>query len=279
MNMNTFSEENQERIKLLAREVRLKHGAMLWGVSPKDLIKCEGLKYDEYDLGEKGFLTYINKTLKTFKKVAAKIKAALIVLEKYILVDRDLHYAKKPFGQAHELAHHTISEHKEILYACSEHDLHPKVRKEMEFEANVFASETLYPTPLLKTIHEEYPVSMETILHLRELAQGSFHSAAIKYVQTSDKKCCLQILKEEYNDDSRGLRLKEQIFSKPWWGCYGQLLADDQFFSEEHILSRVVFSGDAEDVVKGEIHVENTEKKFQVHTFYNKFIVLALLFN
>ena len=274
--VDTFSEENQNKIKLLAQEVRLKYGAMIWGISPRQLIECEGLKYDEYDLQEKGFIKYVTKTI---KKVVDRIKAALIVREKHVLIDHSLHYAKRPFGQAHELGHHVISHHRKILYVCSEHDLHPEVRGKMEFEANIFASEILYPGPLLENIYTKYPLCMETILQLRQLSNGSYHSSAIKYVQESDKVCCLQILEIDSDDDgNRGLRLKKQIFSTPWREKHGQLLDSDQFFSKNHVLSQVVFSATAEDIVKEIINVRGTEKNFYVHTFYNQFVVLALLF-
>jgi len=86
---------------------------MEWEVPIDFLLKKEGLQYEEYNLNEEGFLKkYITSPI---KKIVQVIKAAIIVREKVILVDKDLHYAKKPFAQVHELGHNTIPEHKEIL--------------------------------------------------------------------------------------------------------------------------------------------------------------------
>jgi hypothetical protein len=251
--LNTFSEENIDRIRLLAQNTRTKHRAMEWGVPPEYLIKKEGLDYEEYNLNTNGFRAKVTATIKNLVKI---IKAAIIPRERTILVDVDLHYAKKPFGQSHELGHNTIPEHREILYVCSEYDLNPQTRDEMEFEANVFASELIFPSPLMESIYKNYPLSMDTILQVKDLSKGSIHSAAIKYVAGAHQECCLLLLKRDQDEQGNdGLRLTKQIPSPPWWEKYGKLLQDDQFFPPQHNLSLVVFSGTFDDIVKNVLRV------------------------
>jgi len=272
--LNTFSDQNTERIKSIAQKTRYKHKAMEWGVPPSYFIKKEGLDYAEYNLNSNGFLARVTKTIKNIVKV---IKAAIIIPERVILIDTTLHPAKKPFGQSHEFGHNDIPEHREILYVCSEQDLNPQTRDEMEFEANVYASELLLPSPLMEAIYKEYPIAMETILQLKNLSGASIHSAAIKYVTNCREECCLLILEVDNDEDGNsGLRLKRQIPSIGWWKRYKKLLQDFQFFPPKHNLSLVVFSGNAEDIEKNTVKVDKQE--FQVHTFYNSYIVLALLF-
>jgi hypothetical protein len=276
--LNTFSEGNKERIRLLARQTRFKHKAMEWGVPPTYLIEKQGLDYGEYDLNDNGFWARAKNSIKNrIKEIAKRIKAAIVVPERIVLIDTDLHPSKKPFGQGHELGHNEIPEHREILYVCSEHDLNPATREQMEFEANIFASELLFPTPLMESIYTTYPVSMETILHLNELSGASIHSAAIRYVIGCDKECCLLTLDAELDDKGNsGLRLKHITWSNPWWKKHKRLIADHQFFPPNHNLSLVVFSGQAEAIVKNTVTVG--DERFNVHSFYNKYKVLALLF-
>jgi Zn-dependent peptidase ImmA (M78 family) len=272
--LDTFSNKNIERIKLFAQQIRLKHKAMEWGVPADYLIKKEGLDYAEYNLSDNSFLSRVKKT---YKKIAKVIKAAILIPEKVVLIDYDLHHAKKPFGQSHELGHNTIPEHKDILMVCSEHDLSPQTRDEMEFEANMFASEILFPSPLMDSIYKNYPVAMETILQVAELSGASIHSAAIRYVKNCNQECCLLLLKVDTDGEgNKGLRLKDQIPSPAWWSKHKKLLADKQFFPPDHNLSLVVFSGKLENIVKNTLKVE--ELRFQVHTFYNTYMVFALLF-
>jgi Zn-dependent peptidase ImmA (M78 family) len=251
---------------------------MEWGAPPVYLIEKEGLDYDEYNLKDRSIIKKITKSL---VKVAKIIKAVFSVREKVVLVDIDLHKAKKPFGQAHELGHHAIPEHREILYVCSEADLSYDTRMEMEFEANVFASEILFPRPLIEKIYENYPLTMETILHLAELANASIHSAALRYAEDCDKECCVLFLKvAEDGEGNKGLRLMSQKWSPAWGGRFRRkLIKDKQFFHPGHILSQIVFSGGLNDVIKGKVNVKNgKELMFQAHTFYNGYTVFALLF-
>lgn len=275
--MNTFDERNIERIRTLAQQIRYKHDAMDWKATPQYLIKKEGLNYDEYDLNHNNFLQkYVTGP---FKKLSGIIKAAFVVRENIVLIDEDLHKAKKPFGSAHELGHHGIPEHREILYVCSEHDLNQETRKEMEFEANVFASEILYPKPLMDSIHDNFPMSMDTILYLNRISGGSIHSAALKYVTSSKKECCLLTLEKSTDEnDNPGLIVTKQIPSDAWVKKNGpKLIEEGQFLPKEHIVSKVAFSSD--DVSKGEVSIGDTEKNFHAESFFNNYIVFALLFN
>lgn len=251
---------------------------MDWGVTPTDLIKGQGLDYEEYDLSDKTFLQNISSGIIA---IAKKIKAALIVSERIILIDENLHDAKKPFGQAHELGHECIPEHKEIFYVCSEIDLAHSVRKEMEFEANIFASELIFPSHLLEAVHTNFPLSMSTILYLKAISGGSFHSAALKYVESSPNECCLLILDLKTDENgNKGLYLNgKQICSPSWWSKNKRLLADPQFFPSSHNLSQIVYSFTMEDFIENELVLNSSPKlRLKVHSFYNQYNAFALLF-
>lgn len=250
---------------------------MEWGVSPIDLIRGEGIEYEEYNLSNQTLLTKITKGLRDITK---KIKAIFVVKERIVLTDTALHSAKKPFAQGHELGHHGIPEHKEILYVCSEEDLDPRTRAEMEFEANVFASEILLPTPLMEKFYEKYPICMETVLLLKQLSNASFHTCAIRYVSQCNRECCLLVLTpEKDSEDNLGLRLESQIWSPGWKSKYRKkIIGDKQFFPSSHNLSQVAFSGVPEVIVKNSVRIKGIEIPFQAETFFNQYKVFALLF-
>lgn len=276
--MDTFSEANINRIRTLADELRMKHNAMDWGPFPTFFIKKEGLSYAEYDLSNESILkSYITEPL---KKIIKHIKAAIVVPERLVLIDEELHKARKPFGQAHELGHHIIPEHNEIFYVCSELDLAPQTRIEMEFEANIFASEILYPSTLMSNIHQQYPIAMETILQLSQLSRGSIHSSAIQYVRTSLEACCLLILDSKFDlEGNPCLMIKSQIPSTPWVKKFGpQHFQKDQVFPDNHVLAKQVYAASKEDISKGNIEMNITKQKFQFHAFYNSYVVFALVF-
>lgn len=275
--MNTFSEKNKERIRLLACETRSKHHAMDWGVSLEELIRLEGFSCDECDLGEKNT---IEKITRSSERIFKKVKAALITDEKKVLIDTALFSTQKIFAQAHELGHHVIPEHKEVFYLCSETDLNPITRMKAEFEANIFAEETLLPTPLMKIIYDTYPLSMETILLLAELSDVPILRVAVRYVESSDKQCAILILSIDIDGDGNpGLRLKGQAWSASWEERYKKgLIADFQFFPPNHNLSRVVTCEEVGAVFRDTIRLEEVDRIFQAHTVFNGYNVFALLF-
>ena len=119
------------------------------------------LDYHEYDLEKEGLL---KKLTKGVVKITQKIKAALCVKEMAVFVDDSLHHAKKPFGQGHELGHFCIKEHKDIFYCCSEHDLSPKMRKEMEFEANDRESVLVEAKTLAKVLDQAGLVEIDYVI-------------------------------------------------------------------------------------------------------------------
>ena len=271
--MDTFSDKNLEQIQSAACGLRIKHQAMEWGISVEKLIGLEGLAYKEFDLSHKDFLAKINPCAK-------KIKAALLTEEKTIFTDRTLYSAQKRFGQAHELGHHVLPEHNEIFYACSETDLNPITRVKHEFEANMFATEILFPKPLMKAIHENDDISMETILRLTDLSNTSILSSAIRYINGSDKRCCLLILSIDRDAEGNpGLRLKGQIASPPWEKNYSrEMISNFQFFPHNHNLSKVTMSHEIGTVFCTSVKLAAADCTFQAQTVFNGFNVFALLF-
>jgi Zn-dependent peptidase ImmA (M78 family) len=275
----TFTDDNRQRIGKIAFDIRNKHNAMEWGTNPVELIRLEGLDYGEYNLEKDGvFKKFAREAIVALKGISKKIMAALFVKDKTVLIDESLHNAKKPFGQAHELGHYVIPAHKEILYACSEHDLCESIRLDMEFEANVFASELLFPAHLLQAIHQKYPLSMQTIQLLKAHSGASMHSSAIRYVKTSPNICCLVQLKRSNTDNplNNELLISSIICSKSWWNKYRYLINKDQILPNGHNLSKVINTGSRDGILETTVKVDEIE--FNAHTFYNSYIVLALIF-
>jgi hypothetical protein len=267
--------DTRDDIKRIAIELRNKHDAMDWGVKVDDLIKLEGLTYDEYDLSEEGFIN----TLKGYVHgVFRKIKALLSVPNQLILIDQNLHTSKKPFGQGHELGHNTIPWHQEILYVCNEWDLSFETRKEMEFEANIFSAETLIPTPLLEKIYQEYPLSMETILHISQLSGASIQTSAIKYVFENPDACCLLTFKKERNEENGDICLRLEKcpqYSSEWYDQKIAFITKDQILNSDHVVTKFANDRFANPIERRECRLG--EKTYPMDLFSNTYNVFALI--
>jgi len=276
--LDTYSQENIDRIRLIAIKTRLKYGAMEWGVTPLDLIEKAGLHHEEYDLADKSIFGRIKDTV---KNITEKIRAVLFVKEKAIVIDSDLHNAKKPFANSHEFGHDQIPEHREILYVCSEVDLNPETRREMEFEANEFAAELLCPSPLMKKIYENYPLSMETILFLKDASKASITSAAIKYTRDCPSECCLLILAQNKEDGvCNGVKIQRPpILSRSWYEKYKRrFFFNNELFAANHFLSISAINSEIAQVRKGELIDKATGLTFKCEVVFNGYDSLALIY-
>jgi len=276
--LDTFSQENKERIKLISVKTRMKYDAMEWGITPLDLIEKAGLHHEEYDLTDKSIFGRIKEKV---KNITEKIRAVLFVKEKAIVTDSDLHNAKKPFTNSHEFGHDQIPEHKEILYVCSEVDLNPETRRQMEFEANVFAAELLFPSPLMEKIYENYPLSIDTIMFLRDVSKASITSAAIKYISECPSECCLLILVPKVKDGvCNGVKIQRPIFSESWYGKYKRsFFCNSTSYSADHIFSKSAVISEVAEVRKTDICDKQTGLIFKCEVVYNGYDSLALIYN
>lgn len=266
--------DTKDEIKQIAVDLRHKHDALDWGVKIEELIKLEGLIYDEYDLSDEGLLSKFRGYV---HGVFNKVKALLSVPNHLILIDNSLHDSKKPFGRGHELGHNTIPWHREILYVCNEWDLSFETRKEMEYEANIFAAEVLIPSPLLEKIFKEYPLAMETILHISQMSGASIQTSAIKYVFENPKACCLLTFEKQHKKTGElSLRLvKCPQYSTVWYDQKIAFIEKSQILDADHVITKFVNNPFADTVEHGDCIIG--EKCFPMDLFSNKYNVFALI--
>jgi Zn-dependent peptidase ImmA (M78 family) len=184
----------EDQVRAHAVEFRKKHNALDWSVSVDDMIDLQGYSQDKY--GQLSFSRFGSWLKSAVTESAKKVKALVSVKEKVILVSHDLHTRRVPFAKAHEMGHAELPWHKAILYVCDEHDLAASTQEQLEFEANVFASELLLPKDLLEPIYQQFPTSLETVMLLQERSGTSIESAAVAFTRHHPGVCALLTLEE-----------------------------------------------------------------------------------
>jgi len=109
------------------------------------------------------------------------------------IIMKDFSYFEKKlsFTVAHEIGHFILPWHSNIIYNCTDKDLHSYQYKNQETEANLFASELLLPTELFSKDIEDLDLSLNNIIGLSEKFQTSITSTAIKAVKITEQKICL----------------------------------------------------------------------------------------
>lgn len=253
--------------------LRKKHGALEWSASVDQLIERHGLSQGRWSpTRDKWSLA------RAIAEVGKKVKALISLKESVILVADDLHQAREAFAKGHELGHGTLEWHREILYVCDEHDLSAKARAQMEWEANAFSGEILFPTPLMEKVYAQYPTSMETVLQLRSWTGASIESCAFAYVERHPGKCVLLTLDSAKNTAGRPeLLVKGKCVSKAASKSRLGSLQREQKFSAEHVLYT---NSRGDGVAETQLHfADEPLKHYKVSVLNNQYRVIALIFD
>lgn len=260
-----------EEVHRQASEFRRKHGAMDWSVKVDQLIEVHGYAQGSYNPNKQGVLGDL------LSGVTKKIQALVSLRDKVILLSNDLHRARKPFAKGHELGHAVLPWHQDILYACDEHDLKPSARAQLEYEANEFASEILIPRELLAQVYTQYPISMETVLAIRNWSGASIESVANAYAKSHPQKCVLLVLEEKTKPDgSVVLQLTRKVVSDPASKDIMSTLTKQQEVDTSHVL--YTHSRSMNLVETAELNLINSQKRLKISIFNNSYKVLVLAY-
>lgn len=262
-------------IRAAAVELRRKHDALDWNANIDHLLERSGLAQGRYSpyLGTGwSFIDFVKNTNK-------RVKALLSVKENVVLLATDIHQAREAFAKGHELGHSALPWHREILYVCDEHDLATDTRAQMEWEANTFSSEVLFPEPLLPSIYRLYPTSMETVLQLRSLTQVSIESCAVTYVGNHPRRCVLLILENSKAADGEPqLKVARKVVSPSASRSVLGTLDKGYIFSKHHVLYTHSRGDSVSTTQVAFKNPGNGPPRYEVSLLNNQYRVLALLF-
>jgi Zn-dependent peptidase ImmA (M78 family) len=261
----------QGEVQKQAAAFRHKHGAMDWDAKVNDLIERHGYETGTYHKNSPGVLG------KLLSGVTKKVLALVSIKHRLILLSNELPQPKKPFAKGHELGHAVLPWHKEILFACDEHDLSPSARAQLEFEANEFSSEINFPRELLAKVYEQYPMSMDTVLAIRGWTGASIESAANAYAKKHPQKCVLLVLEEKTKDDgSKVLKLQRKVVSERAARDPMSTLTRQQEFKSDHVL--FTQSRSMDQVTQAGLILSNSKKRLRISLLNTSYKVLALAF-
>lgn len=141
---------------------------------------------------------YLTKSKELLKKALRKVKGALDRREKIIYVDSGQIASRKNFVKLHEAGHEIIPWQRDFyeLIQDDETTLSLDNREEFEFEANFFASASLFQLDRFDEEANKLPLGIESPMALAKKFGGSNHASLRRYVQRSPKKCGLLVLEQ-----------------------------------------------------------------------------------
>lgn len=139
--------------------------------------------------------------------------------------------SRKRFTLAHELGHYVMPHHDQEMFRCLSEDIQSfKSNKELEYEANVFASELLLPTNEVYSLLTR-PPDLDLVKSIAEQYETSLLATAVKVAEVSSERVAVVL-----SSDGR-VRWFAKSHSWPYWIRIGPLhqncYAYDYYVSKE----------------------------------------------
>lgn len=212
-----------------AVQLQIRHNVrkVLREVSLVDPPVCYDTLYSREKISQTYFDTMNPDFVLLEKKIgpdeAAKLRGVLFVNEKRVIVQNDTYEKRRNFPLAHELGHWHLEWHREILYTCSQFDLSPKARKEMEREANYFASELGFMGPRFYKELRDSVLSMDHVLSLSDTFQMSVEATLRRVAEIEDRPCAFLSLKNIGGSAANSLEIRYAVYSDSFIKSYGEL--------------------------------------------------------
>lgn len=203
------------------------------------------------------------------------VNAMLRVEDRLVVLRGDLHRQGRKWGAVHELAHYVMPAHRELLYFCSILELPARVQKQMELEADAFASDLIFLGPRFSAEAHSSGIGLHKPVSLAESYGASLHSALRRYVEESPAPCCLLVWKILPPGQSKVLKLRYWVRSTTWRGGAGI----GQELGEDHVVVRAFRHLDRNPLVAIVEHDARVgDKAFRAESFSNSYEVFTLLF-
>jgi Zn-dependent peptidase ImmA (M78 family) len=189
-----------------------------WGVFPTPVDKI--VNYSELIVSNEVNIsvvheTYTHRASNVLLKALEKIKGLLDRKQKTIYLDLSQLPNRKNFVKLHEVGHGILPWQRRIHDIIEDDDesLSPHTNEEFEIEANYFASVTLFQQELFVAEFSKLNLGIESALYLSKLFGASIHATLRKYVECSQKKCALLVLKEPSRGTIKPTYSKRDFFA------------------------------------------------------------------
>jgi|GEM_PF-2689279 hypothetical protein len=173
------------------------------------------------------------------KKEAEKLRGVLLVEDKHIFLKNESYSKRLNFGFGHELAHWHLEWHRQLLYYCSEFDLSLKARKQLEREANYFASRLGFMNGLFNQHVADSDLSIRNIKYLSDTYDMSVESCLRCAVDNEARSCALIVMDWSKNDKGYEFKVNYILYSRTFKEECG-LISRTQSFGPEHEMTKIM---------------------------------------
>jgi Zn-dependent peptidase ImmA (M78 family) len=168
------------------------------------------------------------------------LRGVIFIPEKRVVVISQDYQKRNNFTLAHEFGHWKIPWHRDLLYKCTQFDLSPKARFQMEREANYFASEISFMGDLFLKQLLSSPLSMRNIKALSDIFGMSIEATLIRAVELELRPCALLSLIVNEKDPDNFLSIRYAIYSQSFKEQVDKEFNLRQTFPQNHELAKII---------------------------------------
>ena len=140
---------------------------------------------------------YLSRATDVLRSALSKIRGLFYRTESTIYLDLSLPDQKKNFVKLHEVGHGILPwQNQTIEFLDDDKTLDFSHSEEFEAEANVFASATLFQLDCFENEMDKLEFGIKSAMALAKQFGGSNHATIRRYVEKSNNRCSLLVLKD-----------------------------------------------------------------------------------
>ncbi|HEM7854166.1 TPA: ImmA/IrrE family metallo-endopeptidase [Burkholderia multivorans] len=208
---------------------------------------------------------------------AQSLRGCLFVQDNLVITRDDGYPQRNNFVLAHELGHFQLPWHKALLYKCTQFDLSAKANKQLEREANFFASEICFMGEHFTDQLQDSALSIRTLVRLADRFNMSKEATFRRAVELERRPCLLIRFTANEQSDAEYLKIDYIIYSNSFTEQFGQI-DHRQVFSKQHVLAQVLADplASLSNYFEGEITMRDTKQQLRLESWKNRWNVFAL---
>lgn len=207
----------QSMIRNEAKKIRDNAGLLEPPICHETLYEALGLKKD--DVSRQQLVD--TKLIET--DIPKQIRGVLSVQDKQVFVlDQTNYEPRKRFIQGHEAGHWALPHHRALLFTCTQFDLAPTARKQLEQEANFFSSELNFLGEQFAERVNSSALNIRNIQRQAERYEMSVEASIRRAVEYDFRESCCLVLEEAASSETDLFNIKYSFCSVPFEEKFGK---------------------------------------------------------
>jgi len=262
----------KDEIAAIAKRIREEKGFVAPPLDAAGLVVAYQLSLPEEPLEE------ILASLGLDQQEIAKVDAMLDLQGSSVYVREGMHDRKKSWGYAHELGHLALPWHRDLLYWCPILRLPPRVQKQFEREADLFAAEVFFHGGMFIEEALDLPFGLEAPKTLaNDRYDVSLHAAFMRYAEENPRSCCLLVFRPILLDEPAGQYDLELLYYVRSSRFSGHIPPKQVCHADTEVVP--LLTGEAPlGVVEHEVVLgRDNPQVFRANSFYNQYHLFTLI--